>query len=310
MSASIPGESGLLAAEGIREITRGLAKDVPITDYATGLSPHHWSTLADGAWDLLGVPEEAGGASLNLRDLVEVAQAWGERILPLPLMPTIVAKRWSAAARVSGGPVTYSLAEDGGTLASFAAFPDIRLLTATDAEPGATAGDGREPDKALAEVAAAGTVVEDFAPTLGKGTVPAATEFGPAARHELAVLIAAEAVGTARALLTGATAYAKTREQFGRPIGSFQAVKHHLANAYIAVELAVTAVSWAAQEPGAYAVPVNTALQEAQRAAELSTQVYGGMGFTWEMGIHFFLRHLLSLRTSADALLADSSVNR
>jgi alkylation response protein AidB-like acyl-CoA dehydrogenase len=55
---------------------------------------------------------------------------------------------------------------------------------------------------------------------------------------------------------------------------------------------------------------VNTALQEAQRAAELATQVYGGNGFTWEMGIHFFLRHLLSLRSSADALLADSSVSR
>jgi len=124
------------------------------------------------------------------------------------------------------------------------------------------------------------------------------------------VLTAAEAAGTARALLAGATAYARTREQFGRPIGSFQAVKHHLANAFIAVELAVTAVSWAAQEPEAYAVPVTTALAEAQRAAELSNQVYGGMGFTWEMGIHFFLRHLLSLRTSADALLADSSVTR
>lgn len=304
MPAAIPGEPGLLAAEGIREITRGLAKDVPITGYATGLPADNWSTLADGAWDLLGVPEEAGGAGLGLRDLVEVALAWGERVLPLPLMPTIVAKRWSAAARDVGGPVTYGLAEDGGMLASFAAFPDIRLLTATDAEPGAAAG---EPGSTLAAVAA-DAAVESFAPTLGKGAVPGATEFSPAARHELAVLIAAEAAGAARALLTGATAYARTREQFGRPIGTFQAVKHHLADAYISVELAVTAVCWAAQEPGAYAVPVNTALQEAQRAAELSTQVYGGIGFTWEMGIHFFLRHLLSLRSSADALVAGSSV--
>jgi alkylation response protein AidB-like acyl-CoA dehydrogenase len=306
MSATIPGEPGLLAAEGIREITRGLAKDLPITDYATGLPADKWATLADGAWDLLGVPEEAGGAGLDLRDLVEVATAWGERVLPLPLMPTIMAKRWSAAARESGGPVSYALAEAGGTLAPFAAFPDVRLLTATDAEPGDAGGAPRQTLTAVPS----DTAVENFAPTLGKGTVPARTELAPAARHELAVLVAAEAAGTARALLTGATSYAKTRDQFGRPIGSFQAIKHHLANAYISVELAVSAVSWAVQEPGAYAGPVNTALQEAQRAAELATQVYGGIGFTWEMGIHFFLRHLLSLRSSADALLADSSVSR
>lgn len=304
MSASIPGEPGLLAAEGIREITRGLAKDVPITDYAVGLPADTWATLAAGAWDLLGVPEEAGGAGLDLRDLVEVALAWGEIVLPLPLMPTIMAKRWSVSARDARGPVTYGLAEGGGTLASFAAFPGIRLLTATDAEPGAAAG---ESGSTLVEVAS-DTVLENFAPTLGKGAVPAATEFSPAARHELAVLIAAEAAGAARALMTGATTYARTREQFGRPIGAFQAVKHLLADAYISVELAVTGVCWAAQEPGAYAVPVKTALQEAQRAAELSTQVYGGIGFTWEMGIHFFLRHLLSLRASADALVADSPV--
>jgi alkylation response protein AidB-like acyl-CoA dehydrogenase len=296
MSASIPGEPGVLAAQAIGEMATGLAKDDPITDYAIGMPASAWTTLADGGWDLLGVSEEDGGAGLDLRDLVEVAMSWGERVLPLPLMPSILAKRWSAGARGAGGPVTFSVAETAGTLAPFAAFPGIRLLTASD------------PDE-LVEVPA-DVAVEEFAPTLGKGFVPVTTVLGAEERHELAVLVAAEATGCARALLTGATSYARTREQFGRPIGTFQAVKHHLANAYVSVELAATAVCWAAQERRDYATPVHTALEEARRAAERAIQVYGGIGFTWEMGIHFLLRHLLSLRSTADAVLADSSIAR
>jgi alkylation response protein AidB-like acyl-CoA dehydrogenase len=293
LPAIISGEAGVLAAEAITEITQGVTKNVAIIDYARKLSPDTWLVFAEGAWDMLGVPEDEGGGGLSLQDLTEVALAWGQRVLPLPLMPTIFARRWSVAARKVQGPVTYSVRESCTPSACFAGFPDVRLLLQT----------GHDDDGELPH-ARPKAPAEDFAPTLGKAPVPVATQLSPQAQHELCVLIAAEAIGCARRLLLDATDYARIREQFGQPIGKFQAVKHHLANAHVCAELAVTAVSWAVQEPEDYAVPVQLAIQDAQRSAELSLQVYGGIGFTWELGAHIFVRHLLSLRTTVDALLA------
>jgi alkylation response protein AidB-like acyl-CoA dehydrogenase len=121
---------------------------------------------------------------------------------------------------------------------------------------------------------------------------------GAAAATAIArALAAAEAAGGASATLAMALEYAKLREQFGRTIGSFQAVKHHLANMLVDVELAA-AVVWDAARAGgrgtqaqlAGAVAAAQAMPAFRRCAEKNIQLLGGIGFTWEHDAHLYLR--------------------
>lgn len=113
-----------------------------------------------------------------------------------------------------------------------------------------------------------------------------------------AVLFAFEQVGGAQACLDMATAYAKERLAFGRQIGSFQAIKHKLADVYIAIELARSNAyygAWALQtgapELGLAAAAARVAATEAfHLASKENIQTHGGMGFTWEMDCHLFYR--------------------
>jgi alkylation response protein AidB-like acyl-CoA dehydrogenase len=117
------------------------------------------------------------------------------------------------------------------------------------------------------------------------------------------VFLAAEQVGGSRALLDAAVEHAKTRVQFGQPIGKFQGVKHRLADMVARTELASAAAAWAAwQPPGSDAAGLGTAVAGAYCSeAYLETaldaiQVHGGMAITWEHHAHRFLR-----RARADA---------
>ena len=120
----------------------------------------------------------------------------------------------------------------------------------------------------------------------------------------LRLLAAAEAVGGLGACTEMATAYAAGREQFGRPIGSFQAVKHHCANMLVDTELA-TAATWdAARAVGAEAELAATmaaghALTAYQRVALQNVQVHGGIGYTWEHDAHLYIRRATVLQAFA-----------
>jgi alkylation response protein AidB-like acyl-CoA dehydrogenase len=113
-----------------------------------------------------------------------------------------------------------------------------------------------------------------------------------------AVLTAFEQIGGATACLEAATAHAKERMAFGRPIGSFQAIKHKLADVFVAIELARSNAyygAWAletdAPELTAAAAAARLAATHAfHLASKESIQVHGGMGFTWEMDCHLYLR--------------------
>lgn len=119
-----------------------------------------------------------------------------------------------------------------------------------------------------------------------------------------AAVLAAEAVGAADAALARTVDHVRTRKQFGRPIGSFQAVKHRLADVYVAVQAARSAVyyaAWAADGPqGPVAGPLALAAAlEAQRAAAgEAVQLHGGIGITWEHDAHLYLK-----RATSDELL-------
>jgi alkylation response protein AidB-like acyl-CoA dehydrogenase len=112
------------------------------------------------------------------------------------------------------------------------------------------------------------------------------------------VLLAAEQVGVAETCLAMATGYAKQRVQFGRPIGSFQAIKHKCADALVRVECASAAAqyaSWVAtadrSQLGPAAVVANSYCSEAAFfAAAQNIQVHGGIGFTWEHPAHLYFK--------------------
>ncbi|HYF44944.1 MAG TPA: acyl-CoA dehydrogenase family protein [Acidimicrobiales bacterium] len=127
------------------------------------------------------------------------------------------------------------------------------------------------------------------------------------------LLLAAEAVGIARECTESAAAYAKEREQFGRPIAMFQAVKHHCANMLVSTELA-TCLVWdaaraAADElPLAAAMAATVALPAADECANLNIQVHGGIGFTWEHDAHLYLRRATALASLLDVEAAAADV--
>ncbi|GGV43636.1 acyl-CoA dehydrogenase family protein [Streptomyces spectabilis] len=142
----------------------------------------------------------------------------------------------------------------------------------------------------------------------GDDVLPALADVGERA----AAVLAAEAVGAADEALARTLGHVKEREQFGRPVGSFQAVKHRLADVYVAVCAARSAAYYAAWAAGAAVPPglegvtpepvagiaLACALDALRTAASEAVQLHGGIGFTWEHDAHLFFK-----RASGDELL-------
>lgn len=288
---TLPDELGVLAAESIRTIVTRATNNASIATYAESESPLSWDSLAEGGWDQVGVIDDGDGASL--RDLVAIASVWGESCLPLPLLVSIMAKRHSAAARDVDGPVTIAIPSatrvDGSCFVPYGQIDGIVVAT------GLGAG--------LDDVAPVSAGVRDDFDLLLRGVqAPIRTAMSSEAARELAVVFAAEASGAAKKLLNDGIAFAQNRHQFGKPIGSFQAVKHHLANALIDAELAETAVIWASLREGEIYRGALFAIDRSIAVGELVLQVHGGLGFTWEMGLHFYLRRMLVARELVSGL--------
>ncbi|WP_098896004.1 acyl-CoA dehydrogenase family protein [Streptomyces sp. t99] len=128
-------------------------------------------------------------------------------------------------------------------------------------------------------------------------TADAAAALAAAGRTAAAIL-AAEAVGTAASALERTVEYVKAREQFGRAIASFQAVKHRLADLYVRVEAARSAAYHAARDPEAGPLALAQALEAARITTGEAVQLHGGIGFTWEHEAHRYLK-----RAAGDELL-------
>jgi alkylation response protein AidB-like acyl-CoA dehydrogenase len=283
-------EVGAVGSSALEEILARAVSNEPVAMYATS-EPLSWDVIQQGGWDMLGVAEQDGGAGASLRDLVDVARVWGRAIVPSPLLPTLMAKRWSASARECDGPVTISVGTrttGARAVAPFADVPDVALLN--DVSPAGSL------------VRTAGGMRDDYAPSLRIAEVDVCTKWSADAAREMRVVWTGEATGCAARMLDDAVAYAKERQQFGQPIGRFQAVKHHLANAHILAEQAETAAILASLEPERALAASRFAFDSSLRVIEIAIQVHGGLGFTWEMGLHMYLRHVGALRELAAAL--------
>ncbi|MGB1655374.1 MAG: acyl-CoA dehydrogenase family protein, partial [Acidimicrobiales bacterium] len=257
---------------------------------------------------------EVGGAGYDLAELAVILFESGYAVAPGPLLSTVVVS--SFLASTGADPSLLPGLASGEVIGGFGLGGQLEVVDDTVTGPaGLVLGAELASvlvvpvgnDVAVIDTASVGVSVAavdnlDTSRRVAAVTLDATpATIVPGAANELRrlarVLGSAELAGTARACVDRATTYAKERVQFGRVIGSFQAVKHHLANMLVASELAVAA-AWGAARPGltpdeadiGAAIAASLALPAAVECAELHIQILGGIGFTWEHDAHFFLR--------------------
>ena len=246
-----------------------------------------WDELVRDGWTVIADPPDS---EFSLLDLTAFAQVWGHYLVPLPFVPTLAARRARAAP---GGPgaadglvapaarLSYAVAEADAILVPLGGLAD-QVLT----------GDG------LVSAPASGRAgSDDWAASAPIALLPGGlAPVSAAAAAQGAILATAEAVGAAAAALQRAVEYAKVREQFGQPIGKFQAVKHRLANMHCSRELAASALAWACAEPESAGRALRAALGHCLLVVEQAVQVHGGIGYTWEAAPHRYYRHVMGMR--------------
>ncbi|MGZ4464946.1 MAG: acyl-CoA dehydrogenase family protein, partial [Nocardioides sp.] len=292
--------TGLGGPQAAREV-----EDDPAATFADA-----WKATVAMGVPAIVLPEAAGGGDGTVLDVAVALEACAHALLPGPLLGTAVAalllrEHPEFAERVVGGAAV-ALAPSGvdGPVWD-APSVDLVLLRGGDGWALVPADAVRTtPGLGLDLTRRAGALDAD--PDLA-GVLPVRGLTDEAVRCAVVTLAAAEASGVARWCLETAVAYAGVREQFGRKIGSFQAVKHLCAEMLETAE-AVTAAAWdaasaAAGEAGQWSfaadVAAVTALDGAVEVAKSCIQVLGGIGFTYEHDAHLYLRRALSLRALA-----------
>ncbi|MFI9004980.1 acyl-CoA dehydrogenase [Streptomyces sp. NPDC053541] len=318
--------------------------------------PAHWDGVAGQGLLGVHLPEEYGGGGGDLVDLAVVLEEAARAVLPGPYLPCVLAAellhragRGEEAAAVAAGERVAAVALGPGSLTAApsltadglvldglappvlgAACADLLILPAralhgtvwlaVDADalavrPHASA----DPTRPTAEVRADGVLVPGgrvLGQGSGGGPGPGSRFDSGLVRDLAAVLFAADACGTAARALDVAAEHARTRVQFGHPIGRFQGVKHLCADMLVRLEQA-RALTWdaarAARETGeagetggaggaddvrslTAALAAATALDAAYTVAKDCIQILGGIGFTWEHDAHLLLRRALVAR--------------
>lgn len=276
---------------------------------APGLDRALQAELAEMGVFSLRLPESEGGVGLGGADAVLVFAELGRRLVPGPLAWTHLAAGLVDGAAdgraIAGGVDLFGPDADGPVLVEHLASLDALLVLRPD-------GVWRIDPRALApDAAPVATPLDPLTPLhhvarLPRGERLAGPEAAARLRREGALLVSAQQLGIAESTLELAVAYAKQREQFGRVIGAFQAVKHILADMFVRQEVARAAVYAAGAtldhpEVGdperAVAAAKLVAGEAAHKNARACIQVHGGMGYTWEVPAHYFLKRALVLET-------------
>jgi alkylation response protein AidB-like acyl-CoA dehydrogenase len=262
-----------------------------------------WQELAGLGVFTLTLPEADGGVGLGLAEATLVFEELGRALVPGPVIGTFLGAGLGVPGAATGGAVV------GLVPAGAPAF--VEHLAALDAL--VVVGDhgvavtGRPPSSRPVARPLDPLTPVDVVDALPAGERRGGPELARRLRTAAALLAAALQVGLADAAVALATAHARQRTQFGKPIGAFQAIKHLLADAQVGVEVARAAVQAAGVElddagddasPAAHRA-VDGARLVASRAADRATraciQVHGGMGFTWELDAHLYLKRALVL---------------
>ena len=250
-----------------------------------------WQLLCEqvGAAALV-IPEELGGAGGELADAATVLQELGRALVPSPLLGTTLAELALLAAPEPDGETLEALAAGAsiGALvldADYVVNGDIAdvVVAAADGELSRWTRFTAEPMSAM-----------DLTRRLAKLTPEDRVGLGPdpGLADIAAILLAAEQIGAAERCLELTVEYAKDRVQFGRPIGSFQALKHRMADLYVAVSAARAVVADACGDP----TPTNAATARLAATEALcnvageAIQLHGGIAITWEHDMHLYFK--------------------
>jgi alkylation response protein AidB-like acyl-CoA dehydrogenase len=275
-----------------------------------------WKAMGEQGWLAVLVPEEHDGLGLGLVDAQVLARAFGARVTPGPWRGTVLA---AEALRLAGSPEQQGrwlprlAAGDavgavalGSPWVEYAGVADV-LVAERDGGLVLAERDGfdSEPVEQL-----------DLTTRLARVRVHAASPLpGGAGSHgelrdRAALLAAADLAGIARETVDRTAAYDTERIQFGKPVGSFQAIKHHLADLHTAAAMSIHAVLYAAHAldaglpdaPTAVSVAKAKASDTAVATTGAMIQYFGGIGFTWEHEAHFYFKRAKRLaRTYGDA---------
>jgi alkylation response protein AidB-like acyl-CoA dehydrogenase len=253
-----------------------------------------WQLLCEqvGAAALV-VPEDLGGAGGELGDAATVLQELGRALVPSPLLGTTLAElALLSAAEPDAETLTALAALAGGTsIGALVLDPDY-VVNGDIADVVVGATDGRLSRWTTFSARPVGTMdpTRRLARVQPEDTVALGPDPGIADRA--AILLAAEQIGAAERCLELTVEYAKNRVQFGRPIGSFQALKHRMADLYVSVAAARAVVADACDDP----TPTNAATARLAASETLCTvasegiQLHGGIAITWEHDMHLYFK--------------------
>jgi len=289
-----------------------------------------WKAVGEQGWLAVLVPETYDGIGLGLLDASVIAREFGAMTTPGPWLGTILAGEAIRLAgsdeqqaawlpRIAAGEVKAAVAlhlpgssptpenavatSDGGALTGrlqlveYAHVADLLVVAAQDGlylvEP---AGLTVTRCEALDRTTRSSTV--DLDGVAGTRLEHSAPDVVQELLDRAAVLVASDLVGIARKALTETVEYDKTRVQFGKPVGSFQAIKHDLADLHVAVTMAEHAATYAAyavdqdlpDKSLAVSIAKSKASDTARKATSDMIQYHGGIGFTWEHDAHFYFK--------------------
>ena len=286
-----------------------------------------WSDMADMGWLALLVPEAHDGLGLGLCEAFLVGEAAGRQLLNLPLatsavlLPLLLRESTQADATLVGwvGDIATGQSAFAATLEPCAqrdhAGQCSHPLRVQGLQGLQGLHDSTQPLRLALDQRAAQQENAPLDPTVRQSRI--ATHDAPAdwitldvSAEGRALALAgyrqsqvAQLLGAAATALDMACAYAREREQFGKPIGSYQGIKHQLASAWMALDNArLSALYAAAALDGrlpdwrfACAAAELTAIEGAQQVAHANLQVHGGIGFTWEHDAHLVLKRVQHL---------------
>ncbi|MFV2171646.1 acyl-CoA dehydrogenase family protein [Actinomadura sp. LOL_016] len=272
----------LLAEAGTAKIVRAWASG----DHGPGRGL--WSALAEAGLFAVAVPEEHGGAGLLPVELAAAMEEVGRAAAPGPYVETLAAAE--LLPRTGGGGLLPGIAE-GAAMVTLG-VPHALDADAADAVLGA---DGTPR-------AVSGGPMTSLDPARRLFRVDGGPPAGP---PDFGVLMcAAQQIGLGRALLDVTVEYARTRQQFGRPIGEYQAVKHHLAGAMVELEFARpllygAALAYGTPEFGRDVAAAKVAASDAcYGAAKIALQVHGAIGYTDEYDPSLWIRKARALHSA------------
>jgi alkylation response protein AidB-like acyl-CoA dehydrogenase len=277
-----------------------------------------WKELGELGWPGIFIDEEYGGQGLGIVELVILMEELGYALAPVPFLSNA-----AAGLVLQAGGSEEQKARWLPGIASGELRGTVGLVTEGEAKlvPDADSADvivlcGHEGRTVIERSAAEVEPVKTMDPTRAYARVRVADAGEPLEGNHLpglscaALAVAAELTGISQRAMEMAVDYARDRKQFGRPIGSYQAVSHRCAQMLLEVEGSRSASyygAWTADaEPDTLALAASMAKAYASdagwRVCTSSLQVHGGIGFTWEHDLHFFLK-----RAKVDGVLYGSA---